>query len=271
MGRKLRLLTVIALAIAGIGVMAYPSLSNYINTLHGSRAVQALTEQVECADASTLEEQRRLAEEYNAALSGAGEPTEAYEHILDFGNGIMGSLRIPKIDLELAIYHGVSDAVLRRGVGHMPGSAFPIGGAGNHSVLTGHTGLPSAELFTRLTELAEGDRFCITILGRELIYEVDQITVVEPQEVEALGAERGRDYCTLVTCTPYGINSHRLLVRGERVQTADTGTLAQADAADSGPKLPPELLAAGISVAALLILAAVILLRRAPGEQEGGT
>ena len=129
----------------------------------------------------------------------------------------MGYLEIPGIDVELSIYHGVSDTVLQKGVGHVPTSALPIGGKGNHCILTGHTGLPSAELFTDLTELAVGDQFELHVLDEVLVYEVDQITVVLPHEVDALGPVRGRDYCTLVTCTPYGINSHRLLVRGIRV------------------------------------------------------
>ena len=132
------------------------------------------------------------------------------------GDGMMGYIEIPEIDIYLPIYHGVSEEVLSKGIGHMPNSAFPIGGEGNHAVLTGHTGLPSAKLFTDLTELEEGDRFYIHILDLVLCYTVDQIKVVLPNEGQDLSIVPGKDYCTLVTCTPYGINSHRLLVRGIR-------------------------------------------------------
>lgn len=271
MGRKCRSLIVILLLIAGIAVMGYPSLSDHVNTIHSSRVVQQLTQKLDSADPATLEQQRQLAQQYNDALRddpGAAVLAE-YERILDFGNGIMGSIRIPAIDVELSIYHGVSDAVLQKGVGHMPRSALPVGGPGSHAVLTGHTGLPSAELFTDLTELAEGDQFYLSVLGETLVYEVDQITVVLPHEVEELGAVRGRDYCTLVTCTPYGINSHRLLVRGERVQMApETAAQQAAVAAEEAVRMPPELVAAGLAVAVLLVMAVVVLIRREKTEGD---
>ena len=265
---RVRLVSVMILMIAGITVMAYPALSNYINTIHSSRAVQELSRQMQQTDSAVLQDQRALAEEYNAALAGGtGEILGQYARILDFGNGVMGSISIPKIDVELSIYHGVSDDVLQKGVGHVPRSAFPIGGAGNHCVLTGHTGLPSAELFTGLTELCEGDVFYLHVLDGTLCYEVDQITVVLPHQVDALGPVRGRDYCTLVTCTPYGINSHRLLVRGERIP----GGTPAAAVEEAGPgedrvPVPGALLLAGGAVAVLSAAALVILLRK---EKEG--
>lgn len=269
MGGKQRIRIVILLAILGIAVMAYPSLSNYINVLHSSDAVQNLTEQIGNLDSEALEAQRELAREYNEALAGSGGDGTilgSYETILDFGNGIMGSIRIPRIDVELSIYHGVSDAVLQKGVGHVPRSAFPIGGPGNHPVLTGHTGLPRAELFTGLTELEAGDRFYLNVLGEELCYQVDQISVVLPHEVEALTAVRGRDYCTLVTCTPYGINSHRLLVRGERVHLSGaTSAAAETEIRDPGPGVPGELVAAGAAVIGLVILSVWVSLRKEKG------
>ena len=164
------------------------------------------------------------ANRYNQGLaSGAYEETEQlaaeYERILDFGNGIMGFLQIPKIGIKLPIYHGVDAEVLEKGIGHMPTSAFPIGGEGNHTVLTGHTGLPSARLFTDLTEVEEGDSFEVVVGSASTQYRVDQIKVVLPNETEDLMPVIGEDYCTLVTCTPYGVNSHRLLVRGRRMET----------------------------------------------------
>lgn len=258
MNRKHRHLTVIALVIAGLAVMVYPSLSSYLNAIHSSRAVQELAVRLDAAGSETLRKQRRLAEEYNRTLAG-----DEYDKILDFGNGVMGFLRIPEIGVELPIYHGVSDTVLQKGAGHLPGSALPIGGAGNHCILTGHTGLPSAELFTNLTELAVGDQFELHVLEEVLVYEVDQITVVLPHEVEALGAVTGRDYCTLVTCTPYGINSHRLLVRGERVSTGVEAVLRQkTDASDGRVPLPPELIGVGGFVLLLLAAGGWILVRK---------
>ena len=262
MNSKLRLLTVIALMAFGIAVMAYPTLSSYINGIHSSRAVQEFSVRMENIDPEALLRQRVLAEQYNAALSG-GEAPDQYDSILDFGNGVMGTIRIPKIGVELSIYHGVSETVLQKGVGHLPASALPIGGTGNHCVLTGHTGLPSASLFTDLTELTEGDQFYLQVLGEVLVYEVDQITVVLPHEVDALGPVRGQDHCTLVTCTPYGINSHRLLVRGRRVLT-EAADPVRTEALSSGDSLsiPGELVLAGSAMALLLTAGVLVLLQR---------
>lgn len=214
MGKKRTVFLAVLLLLMGIGIMAYPTVSNYVNQQNGSYAIQQLLEQ-DAGDEAMLA-QLSLAREYNRQLA-AGTP-EGYDHILDFGGGLMGYIEIPKISLRLPIYHGVSDEVLNRGVGHLPDTAFPIGGSGNHAVLTGHTGLPSARLFTDLAELASGDLFHITIAGQTVTYTVDQILVVLPQETEALNRIPDLDCCTLVTCTPYGINSHRLLVRGIRTE-----------------------------------------------------
>ena len=266
MNRKVRLLTVIVLVACGIAVMVYPVLSNYVNAIHSSRAIQKLSARVDAAGSETLRSQRLLAEEYNLSLSRGLLPV-GYDSILDLGNGIMGCIRIPKIDVELSIYHGVSDTVLQKGVGHMPTSALPIGGSGNHCVLTGHTGLPGAELFTDLTELAPGDVFALEVLGEVLVYEVDQITVVLPHEVDALTAVPGRDYCTLVTCTPYGINSHRLLVRGERVSTGEAaGLLPDTADAGEGVKMPGALIFSLLAMIGLTAAGGWVLLA-APKEE----
>lgn len=212
---KRKTILFLILLLIGTGVLLYPTLSNFVNQRHGSYAIAQLQGQLENAD---ITKQRRLAEEYNERLRTSPEeiPEEEYNDILNIANGMMGYIQIPKIEVNLPIYHGVSEEVLTQGVGHLPQSAFPIGGEGNHAVLTGHTGLPSAELFTGLTELTEGDTFYISILEQTLAYEVDQIKVVLPSEGQDLAAVPGKDYCTLVTCTPYGVNSHRLLVRGHR-------------------------------------------------------
>lgn len=161
--------------------------------------------------------QRHLAEGYNAALKDGIQ--EGYDDILNIKNGIMGTVLIPKIRVHLPIYHGTDPGALSRGAGHLPQSPFPIGGGGNHSVITAHTGYPGGRLFSDLDQLAVGDTFEIHILDEIICYRVDQILTVLPEETEHLLPTQGEDYCTLVTCTPYGVNSHRLLVRGVRVET----------------------------------------------------
>ncbi len=215
--RLLPILLIPAFFLAGIAILAYPFVSNYINELHSSHVIQQLEQVLEHADDAELKRQRKLAEQYNESLRNPGDFSEFpydYYEILAFPGGIMGYIDIPSIDVHLPIYHGTGEDVLAKGIGHLPGTAFPIGGEGNHSVLTGHTGLPSAKLFTDLTKLSVGDLFYINILGETFTYEVDQIKTVLPSEVSELLPTAGKDYCTLVTCTPYGVNSHRLLVRG---------------------------------------------------------
>ena len=215
--KYVKMLVPVLLLLVGAVVLAYPPISNYVNQRNSSYALEEMNRHLENVEAQEAQRQRTLAEAYNAELL-LGEEGEDYDSILDFGDGVMGAVEIPAIRVKLPIYHGVSEAVLAKGVGHMPNSAFPIGGAGNHTVLTGHTGLPSARLFTDLTKLREGDEFRIRILGEELCYRVDQIKVVLPNEGEDLVPQPGLDLCTLLTCTPYGVNSHRLLVRGQRVE-----------------------------------------------------
>lgn len=208
---------ILILLLAGLSIFLYPSISNLVNQLNGSHAVQQLTQQLENQEQSVLDRHKKMAESYNNSLQGNGSCPYAYEDILNFGSGILGSIEIPAIDAILPIYHGIDDTVLAKGIGHMPGTAFPIGGNGNHTVLTGHTGLPSAELFTGLDQLSTGDLFHICILGQTLTYQIDSIQIVLPEDTDCLQSIPGEDFCTLVTCTPYGINSHRLLVRGRRI------------------------------------------------------
>lgn len=209
----------------GLSLMLYPTVSNWWNSLHASGVIvdyQAARQDISDADYEAL---FAAAEEYNESIAQIDFPLMYYEQVpgyeqaLDLdGSGVMGYISIPKIRIKLPILHGTSEGVLQKAVGHLQGSSLPTGGAGNHCVLSAHRGLPSAKLFTDLDQLKEGDRFTLSILNRELIYEIDQILTVEPQEVEALYPVAGEDYCTLVTCTPYGVNSHRLLVRGKRVE-----------------------------------------------------
>lgn len=219
-----RILLPAALLLAGLAVLLYPTVSSYINQLHSSQAIQSFTDQVENTADAALERELALAKAYNARLTDSrmdsGEVSADYYDILNFGNGMMGYIEIPRIAVRLPICHGTDAVTLQSGVGHMPQSAFPIGGAGNHAVLTGHTGLPGAQLLTDLHKLAVGDVFHITIGNRTITYTVDQIKTVLPENTEDLKPTAGQDYCTLVTCTPYGINTHRLLVRGVRQVTS---------------------------------------------------
>ena len=212
---------IMSMMVLGVGVMLYPTISNWYNELTGSYAIQEFQDTLEDRTEQELAEQKAMAEAYNATLRNEGTVSNCpyeYNEIMDFGDGMMGYVEIPIIDVYLPIYHGVSENVLSKGVGHMSRTAFPIGGEGNHCVLSGHTGSPAAHLFNDLDKVKEGDQFYLHVLEETLAYEVDQILVVLPDDVDDILPEPGEDYCTLVTCTPYGVNSHRLLVRGHRVE-----------------------------------------------------
>ena len=220
--RKILLLILpICLLLAGIALLLYPTVSSAVSSHHSSQAIQSFTQQMQQATDTRLQQQFALAEAYNRHLTGSTPDLSAtasadYFDILDFDGGMMGYLTIPALDLTLPIYHGTGTVALKKGVGHLPQSAFPIGGTGNHSVLVGHTGLPGAKLFTDLHKLRPGDAFSITVGDQTVTYTADQIKTVLPFETDALRADPEGDFCTLVTCTPYGVNSHRLLVRGTR-------------------------------------------------------
>jgi sortase A len=212
----------------GIILLLYPTVSEHINAMHQSKAIQAYNE---ITDTISNEQQDRILEaahDYNKRIAAAEDPILApekipnYDKTLDItGNGIMGYLTIPKIKVELPIYHSVDDNVLQIAAGHLPGTSLPVGGNGTHSVMSGHRGLPSAKLFTDLDKMEPGDIFYITVMSDVLTYQVNQVKIVKPYEIDDLKVEPNKDYCTLFTCTPYGINSHRLLVRGERVETKE--------------------------------------------------
>ena len=209
----------------GVSVLLYPTVSDYWNSLHQSQAIATYADSVENMDEQDYEKLWDAAVSYNQKLfqSGHGlglkdEEKEEYNELLDVsGTGIMSYIEIPKIKCSLPVYHGTDEGVLQIAVGHIEGSSLPVGGLNTHCVLSGHRGLPSAKLFSNLDKLEEGDIFMIRTLDQTLTYEVDQIRIVLPDEVEDLKVEEGKDLCTLVTCTPYGINTHRLLVRGHRV------------------------------------------------------
>jgi sortase A len=231
MTKKINFFLVVIL-IAGIGLLLYPSLSNWWNSFHQSKAIAGYIEAVSNMDKKEYERILEEAKQYNKNLKNASmwalsdSEKKAYDEQLNIlGNGIMGYIEIPNINCSLPIYHGTSENVLQIATGHIEGSSLPVGGEGSHCVISGHRGLPSAKLFTNLDELAEGDYFHLCIFDEIFSYEVYQIRIVDPEDVTELTREAGEDLCTLVTCTPYGINSHRLLVRGHRVENISYSAL----------------------------------------------
>lgn len=260
----------------GLSLLLYPTVSNYWNSMHQTHAITAYTQEV-----STMSE-----EKYNAILERARafndsitnrqslyalsdkEQTE-YEACLNLDNtGIMGYIEIPSIEVSLPIYHGTSDTVLNSAVGHLDWTSLPVGGKGTHCALSGHRGLPSAKLFTNLDKLAEGDVFIIRVLNEILTYEVDQIRIVNPDETEELQIVDGKDYCTLVTCTPYGINTHRMLVRGHRIENlVDSQTVK---ITSDAVQVEPILIAPIIASPVLLVLLIILLLPNKKEKHRGG-
>lgn len=226
MKKNLSTIVLILVFFVGLSVLLYPSVSNYWNSRVQSSAIvdyESVLQDLSPEDYTALLE---AADRYNEGLRQLSFPLmtydelEGYDDILNVnGTGIIGYISIEKIKVELPIYHGTSDVVLNVAAGHLEGTSLPVGGPGTHSILSAHRGLPRAKLFTDLDKLEVGDSFTITILDKILTYEVDQVLIVEPNEVKPLAIEAGEDHCTLLTCTPYGINTHRLLVRGTRVET----------------------------------------------------
>ena len=272
-----RLTTVILvlILIAGVCLLLYPSVSDYWNSFHQTRAIATYAEEVAGLDEDRYEAVWQAAKEYNAALLQRenhfiltdGQKAD-YEQQLDVsGVGVMGYVEIPCIKCSLPIYHGTDEAVLQIAVGHLEWSSLPTGGESTHCVLSGHRGLPSARLFTDLDKLETGDVFMLRVLDEVLTYEVDQILIVEPQETQALQIVEGEDYCTLVTCTPYGVNTHRLLVRGHRIENlADSASVrVTADAV----QIEPLLVAPVVAIPMLLILLIVLLIPRKPRNRNG--
>ncbi len=217
----------VLILVIGLGIMAYPTVSDWWNSRHQSRAIAAYTTVVENTSAEKKDAMLEAAREYNARLpqksnrfAFTDEEAQEYASLLDLsGNGIMGYIRIPSIGVNLPIYHGTEESVLQVAVGHIEWSSLPVGGEGTHAVMSGHRGLPRAKLFTDLDKIQTGDVFIVSVLDEILTYQVDQIRIVEPKDLYDLEIEPGKDLCTLVTCTPYGINTHRLLVRGTRIET----------------------------------------------------
>ena len=269
-------LLLILVLLAGLSLLLYPSVSDYWNSFHKTRAIAAYAEEVANLNQDQYDEIWAAAESYNAALTDrvnayllSDAQKEEYQQLLNVsGLGVMGYIEIPSIDCSLPIYHGTEESVLQIAVGHLEWSSLPVGGESTHCVLSGHRGLPSAKLFTNLDKLREGDIFLLRILDEVLTYEVDQILIVEPQEVGALQIVEGQDYCTLVTCTPYGINTHRLLVRGHRIDNVEEAKTVRVTA--DAVQIEPLLVAPIVAIPILLLLLILLLLPKRPKTKHGG-
>ena len=261
---------IILIFLVGLGFISYPTVSNLWNQAHQSRAIATYSKQVEKLDDSENKKMLKAARKYNKSLLKKSDhwklskkDKKKYESLLDVsGTGIMGYIEVPKIDCSLPIYHGTDEGALQIAIGHLEGSSLPVGGKNTHCVLSGHRVLPSARLFTDLDQMEEGDIFILNILGRKLAYEVDQIRVVLPEEMSDLEVIEGKDLCTLVTCTPYGINTHRLLVRGHRTKYVEEKVEEQKEVQTK--KMDTRLLIAGAAGAVILavIIIAVVIRRR---------
>ena len=272
--KKNKFTIIIALVfLIGLSVLLYPTVADYFNSFSESRVVAQYYQ-----DLTTLKDEDftalfDAARAYNEKLPGKANrfvlsdaELAEYQGLLNpFGNGVMGTLIISKIKVKLPIYHGTDAGVLQKGAGHFEGTSLPIGGLGTHSVITGHRGLPSSTLLTRLDRMAIGDTFVLNILNEVLTYRVDQIVVVLPDELDELAIDPDKDYCTLITCTPYGINSHRLLVRGVRIPNEEADVVADAEIVDSN------YVAAFIMVPVFIIVVVymVIRLRKIYGKNGG--
>lgn len=267
--RKGALSTIILILVflAGLSLLLYPTVSDYWNSLHQSRAVASYAEAVANLDNDIYKTFWADAHAYNEklfqsrhSLSLTEDELPEYKAQLNVsGNGIIGYIEISKINCTLPIYHGTDEIVLQTAIGHIEGSSLPVGGESTHCVLSGHRGLPSARLFTDLDQLTEGDTFALRVLDETLTYEVDQILIVKPYEVDALAIEESRDYCTLVTCTPYGINTHRLLVRGHRVENQEEKHTVRVTA--DAMVVETAVVAPLVAVPMLLVLLIVLLVK----------
>lgn len=263
MRRRISNIILTVVLLVGIGLLVYPTFSDWWNSFHQTRAIAGYMAEVANMDKEDFDRMWAEAEafnEYLAQSSGRFSLTEeekrTYNSILDVtGTGIMGYIDIPSIKVSLPIYHGTDESILQIAIGHIEGTSFPIGGEGTHSAVSGHRGLPSAKLFTDIDQLQAGDKFLLQILDRTLTYEVDQIRIVLPQELQDLQIDPYQDYCTLITCTPYGVNTHRLLVRGHRVDNDNTdATRITADAMRFEPIIVAPLVAAPILLILLIYL-----------------
>lgn len=227
-GPSISTIIIVVVMVIGAGIIAYPTFSDWWNSYHQSRAIAGYVMRVQDTDPELLAQMMEEAKAYNERLASdpnryimTDEELAEYNSILNIdGSGVMGYIQMNRLGINYPIYHGVDESILQIAIGHIEGSSFPVGGPTTHAAVSGHRGLPRAKLFTDLDKVVEGDTFTITVLDETLTYEVDQIRIVEPSDMSDLNIEAGADYVTLITCTPYGINTHRLLVRGHRVENA---------------------------------------------------
>ena len=276
MRKHLSTVILVFLLLIGLSLLLYPSVSDYWNSFHQTRAIATYAENVAKLDNNQYDQLWEEARVYNEALCFRSNPyylseeqKAQYESLLDVsGLGVMGYIEIPEIDVSLPIYHGTEESVLQVAVGHLDWTSLPVGGESTHCVLSGHRGLPSAKLFTNLDKLQAGDIFLLRVLDEVLTYEVDQILIVEPQETGALRIEKGKDYCTLVTCTPYGLNTHRLLVRGHRIDNIEEAKTVRVTA--DAIQIEPLLVAPVVAIPILLLLMILLLLPKQPRKKHGG-
>ena len=289
MKKKIITICAVVLFLTALGLTLYPLISNYINQKCASEIQTAYQELIQQTDDFVLQEAKRRATSYNLAITPGtadayGEEAlltaaENYDSQLDIaGNGIMGYVEIPKIQVHLPIYHGTDAEVLDRGVGHLLGSSLPVGGENTHTILSGHSGMASQKMFTDLEQLSPGDIFYLNVLNETLAYQVTEINTVLPYETDLLGIVPGEDLCTLVTCTPYGVNSHRLLVRGSRipyeeaaVMEEETASVESAASTWEAKYLQGLLIGCGAAgITGLLMLVATRICKKHPRHRKGG-
>ncbi len=274
MKKHLSTILLFAILLIGLSLLLYPSFADWWNSFHQTRAVASYVEQVASMDDDRYDALWSAAWDYNQSLLDrpndyllSEEQKQRYAELLNItDNGIMGYIEIPRIDVLLPVYHGTDEAVLQVAVGHLDWTSLPVGGLGSHCVVSGHRGLPSARLFTDLDQLEVGDTFLLRVLDEVLTYQVDQIRIVEPHVTEDLLIVEGEDLCTLVTCTPYGINSHRMLVRGHRVETEKQAREIRVTA--DAMRIEPVLVAPVVAAPMLLLLLIVLLIPKP--RKKGG-
>ena len=264
---KSRIYTIVLVLIflVGLGLLLYPTVSDYWNSFTSSRAITHYSDEVANMNRELYQQILSEAQAYNQSLVGRSNSyllsdaqKAEYERLLNIdGTGVMGYVEVPSIKVSLPIYHGTEESVLQVAIGHLEWSSLPVGGASSHCVISGHRGLPSAKLFSDLDEVVEGDIFIMRVLDETFTYEVDQILIVEPQDTEALLIQEGEDLCTLVTCTPYGINTHRLLVRGHRIDNlAESNTIR---ITSDAMQIEPIIVAPIVAMPMILILVSMVL------------
>ncbi|WP_315459912.1 class C sortase [uncultured Streptococcus sp.] len=256
-------ISLVGILLIGLSLLLYPTVSDYWNSFHQSEAVAGYVQDVEDMSEQKKAEMLAAAQAYNQTLQTGVIPdlnlssaeTKTYDQTLDVtGTGIMAYVEIPKLNTTLPIYHGTDDSVLQVAIGHIPGTSLPVGGKGTHAVISGHRGLASAKLFTDIDRLVEGDTFIIQVLDETLTYEVDQILTVTPDDVSALAIDPEQDYVTLVTCTPYGVNTHRLLVRGHRIANQENAVRVTSEASQVKPLMVAPFLGIFILIVLLLVV-----------------